>query len=97
MVSPLQLIGERKIEICNLVATARLEDALKLLIDLVKNVAEDQQKTAILLSMEYYDLKEEYLGNLIARDDFRISKNRIAKRMLDYIDLLNDRVALAQA
>ena len=58
--SPIRLILTRKVEISDLIATARLEEALKLLIDLVHNVDEGKKHVVILISMEYYDLKDDH-------------------------------------
>ena len=85
MIDSTDILG-RKNEIKDCIAAAQLEAALKRLIDFARDfssISSTMEDEVILLSMEYYDLMKEERMEILAYEDAKMSKRKLASRMLN--------------
>ncbi|MEM7101958.1 MAG: hypothetical protein AAF502_02430 [Bacteroidota bacterium] len=76
-------ILQRRDEIRHFIAINKLEQAIKRLMDFIKDFDEQYQDDVILISMDYYDWKEEKESGETQRSQIKMEKRRLAARILD--------------
>ncbi|NUO02657.1 MAG: hypothetical protein HUU01_18780 [Saprospiraceae bacterium] len=81
MIPPNDILGRRN-EIKDCVAAADMDKAVRRLIDFVRDFIEEMEDEAVLLSMDFYTLKQEERMATVKQDDLRLVRRQIAQRVL---------------
>lgn len=85
MIDSTDIIG-RKNQIKDFVAAARLEEALKHLMDFIRDFCDTMEDEAVILSMDYYELLKEERLEIVPYDDAKRTKRKLAYRMLQTLN-----------
>lgn len=59
-----------------------MDKAVRRLIDFVRDFIADMEDEAVLLSMDFYSLKQEERQAILKQDDARLVRRQIAQRIL---------------
>ncbi len=82
MISANDILGHRD-EVKNHIASSEIEKALKRLIDFIRNYCPNMEDEVILLSMDYYDLEKELRMEIVSYENGKLTRRKIAFRMLN--------------
>lgn len=72
-----------------------MEQALKRLIDFIRDFSPKMEDEAILLSMEYYDLEKEIRMDIISYDNGKLTRRKLAVRMLGTLKAAMQKIDLS--
>lgn len=81
MIPSNDILGRRD-EIKDFLAASEMEKALKRLIDFIRDFCPDREDEVILLSMDYHELEKELRMELVAYQDGKVIRRKLAFRML---------------
>lgn len=96
MVAPNDILARRN-EIKDCLATAQLEKAIKRMIDFVRDFHEEAEDEIVLLSMDYYDLRQDIKLGVVKREDARLDKRQLVNRLLMSLKDIFERIQIQQA
>ena len=94
MIPSNDILGRRN-EIKDCIAAADMENAVKRLIDFVRDFYISMEDEVILLCMEYSELAKEERMRLEQREDIKLTKRQIAYRVLVILNHVYEKIPRA--